>query len=372
MKMKTFVFGLWSACSVGLSQNKAPTLNTQPPQTQKPISFVYGFDFDFLADNLEESDPFWETRTLISTRVFPEVGISFFGQNLKVGGYVLFDMGKIIPTQGGVTLSYDFKTQEFRGYFGTFAKMHRIGKYPLLFARKDFDFYHPLIHGAMLQYQSQEDAKYPIKSELIFDWYGGNLKDRIDEFLVQGSFAQSFWKDRFFLGASFLLYHTKNDVFLNRDGRNFDTYLLDRFYYQAYLGSDLTSFVQPLDHLSFQIGTLSSLERKRRLSTGLDRFSNQLGWQFEGNLSFKGFGINHLIYWGDKQYKYFKQYGDDFYAGLPFYQNNLYNQTEVFYEYKTSYLTARVSFILHFIPKKIAHQQMITISVDSQKLLSLF
>lgn len=359
------------------SSSKTPQELSPPPissENKKP-TLIYGFDFDFFADNLENSSPFWDTRTIISTRLMPEIGVNFFGQNLRIGGYFTLDMGEKYPQKWGTTLSYDFKSKEFSGFFGIFSKKYRIGQYPLMFFRNDYDYFHPLINGAMFQYQTNQDntaLKHSLEAELILDWYGGDLKKRIDEFLVQGSLKQSFWNKLLFWGASFVLYHTKNDGFLNLDGHNFDTYLLDRLYYQAYLGSNLTHLTSSLDNLSFQFGILSSLERKRRLSTGLDPFSNQFGWQFESDIAFRGFGINNHLYWGDKQYKYFHQYGEDFYAGLPFYQNTLYNRTEFYYSYQTPYLKVKASFILHFTPKQTANQQMITIVLDSEKLLSLF
>lgn len=100
---------------------------------KKEISFIYDADFEFLFDNLEYSDPFWDTRTLIAAKLSPEIGISFFGQKLKLGGFFTLKMGEQYPKQWGLTLSYDFKAKDFSGYFGIFSKKHRIGQYPLMF-----------------------------------------------------------------------------------------------------------------------------------------------------------------------------------------------------------------------------------------------
>ena len=364
-----------SSKSMQVLQENSPNSSPIPETTKEKPSFIYGFDFDFYADNLEDSNLFWDTRTLISTRLMPEVGVNFFGQNLRAGGYFILDMGEKYSQKWRTTLSYDFAKNGFAGYFGIFSKKHRIGKYPLMFFRNDYEYYHPLINGTMFQYQTRQNEttlNHAFETELILDWYGGDLKKRLDEFLVQGALKQSFWNQLFFWGASFVLYHTKNDELLNLDGHNLDTYLLDRLYYQAYLGSNLTSLIPSLDKLSFQIGTLSSLERKRRLSSGNDPFSNQLAWQFESDIAFKGFGISNHFYWGEGQYKYFHQYGEKLYAGVPFYRDKLYNRTEFYYVYENSYLKVKASFLLHYTPRQTANQQMITIVLDSNKLLSLF
>lgn len=340
-------------------------------QTQKEISFIYDADFEFLFDNLEQSDPFWDTRTLIAAKLSPEIGLSFFGQRLKFGGFFTLKMGEQYPKQWGLTLFYDFQAKDFSGYFGIFSKKYRIGQYPLMFFRQDYEFFHPLINGVMLQYDSKSNYPFNLQAEFIFDWYGGDLSKRIDEFLIQGFLRQSFLEQKIYWGGAFLLYHTKNDELLNLDGHDFDTYLLDRFYYYVFLGSDLSSLVPEIQALSFELGVLSSLERKRRHSSGNDPFSHQVGWQLESKIAYKGFGIDNKLYWGDSQYKYFHQYGEEFYAGLPFYQSPLYNRTEFYYEYQNRYLKARASFVLHATKKRLANQQMISLAVDTAKLFSL-
>lgn len=355
------------------TQDKSQILLSNEIKTtqEKNTSFIYSFDFGFLFDNLEESSPFWDTRTLIAAKLSPEIGLNFFGQNIRVGGFFTLNMGDKYPKQWGMTLSYDFKAKDFSGYFGIFSKKHRIGKYPLMFYRQDYEFFHPSINGVMLQYSLKDNPLFTLDAEFIFDWYGGDLAKRIDEFLIQGSLKQSFWQDGLYWGGAFLLYHTKNDELLNLDGHNFDTYLLDRLYYQAYFGTDLSIFIPEIEKLSFELGALSSLERKRRLSSGNDPFSHQVGWQFESEIRYMGFGLNNILYWGDSQYKYFHQYGEELYAGLPFYQSKLYNRSELFYEYKNQYLRAKASFVLHATSKGLANQQMITLIVDTAQLLSL-
>ncbi len=353
------------------SQENPPSFNisnqTDQAKLQRPIQFIYGFDFDFLLDNLEESQKIWPTRTLFAGSLFPHIGVHFYNQNLNLGGYFINNMGENYPMKGGITLSYDFTYNDIKGYFGIFSKKNWIGEYSNLFFRKDFLFYNPVNNGVMFQYDSKN---LDLQAEFIFDWYGGNIQKRDDEFLTQGYLRKNFFDKKFFLGGSFLLYHFKNSNFLNLDGNNFDTYLLDRFYYQVFIGTDLTQLIPSLDKIKISFSNLSSMERKRRLSTGTDPFSNQIGWQLDTQLQYKGFGIDNSLYFGDRQFKYFREYGENFYAGLPFYQSRFYDRAELYYEYKNHYLVGRFSFILHFNHEGFYHQQMLTLSLDTHKLLN--
>ena len=355
-------------CAEEISTEANPTPSIQP--TPKNYHFIYGADFNFFLDNLEESQTYnWPTRTLFAASIFPEIGLSFYNQNLKIGGYAIADMGQGYPKNGGFTISYDFTYKNLRGIFGIFSKKEWIGNYSNLFYRKDYLYYHPVSNGILFQYQPKDKN---IIGELMVDWYGGNRAKGFDEFLVQGYFEKNFFHRALYFGGSLLLYHFLNHDFLSQDGAIYegkpDTYLLDRFYYQIFIGTDLTHLAPVMDTLKIQMSNLSSLERKRTHSQGVEPFNNLLGWQFDFNAQYKGFGIDNSTYFGASQYRYFNQYGENFYAGLPFYQSPFYNRTEIYYEFKNPYLTTRFSVIFHFTDRNIANQEMLTLVLDSHKL----
>ncbi len=357
------------------SNNIEPTITIPHTKTinhnndNKDIHVLYGFDFVFFGDNLEDSFPYWDTRTLLQASIFPEIGLHFYGQNLRVGGYYILNMGEKIPQfpqNTGLSLYYDTHYKNFSGYFGIFPRKHWIGVYPNLYYRKDFLLQNPMTNGLALQYQSNDND---LKAEFIFDWYGGNLQKRIDEFLAQGFVQQNLWRDNIFLGGSFLLYHTKNDDILNPLSTNKDVWLLDRLYYNVFVGLDLQKhFMSYMDSMNFSLGILGSVERKRRHSSGLDPFSNNVGLDFLLKVQYKGFGIENSLYYGQPQMKYFNEYGESLYWGLPFYQAKFYDRLEMYWEHKNSYCTARFSFIFHFVDTKIANTQMLTIILNTDKL----
>lgn len=330
--------------------------------------FKYDIGFKFYLDNLEDSFPYWDTRTLYGVSLAPEIGIQFDPyQSLMVGGYFIQNMGEQhFPTKANLTLYYSAMNDKFAGYFGIFPRTHSIAHYPLSFFRNDFYFFDPNINGLMLQYKPKDYQNG--YAELIFDWYGGNLAKRDDEFMVLGSSQFKFLHNYLMVGGNFLMYHFKNSDVLAQDGHHGDTFLLDRIYYNVYVGSDLKELMPFMDKAYVKFGTLSSLERKRRLSTGLDPFYNGLGWQVDLGVEYKGFGLENSYYFGKPQMKYFSQYGEDFYSGLPFYQSSRYDRADFYYEYKNDLLSARFSFIFHFLKDQVANQEMLTITLDTKKL----
>ena len=351
------------------TENKTTELLQQKSNLDSnPLRIIYGLDFAFYGDNLEGSYPYWDTRTLLQASIFPEIGLHFYGQNLRIGGYYIMNMGEKLPKVGGLSLYYDTTYKNFSGYFGIFPRKHWIGSYPNLYYRKDFLMQNPMTNGMALQYQSDEKD---LQAEFIFDWYGGNLQKRIDEFLASAFIQKSFWNDNLFIGGSFLLYHTKNDEILNPYSTIKDVWLLDRLYYNAYVGTDLSKQFMPyMDSMRLSLGVLGSVERKRRHSSGLDPFSNRAGLELGLKAQYKGFGIDNSLYYGQGQMQYFNEYGESLYWGLPFYQARFYDRAEMYWEHKNEYCTARFSFIFHFTDTQIANTQMLTIILDTQKLLN--
>ncbi len=345
-------------------------------QASPPYAFLYGFDFHFLLDNLEESQAYnWATRTLFSAAAHPEIGLSFYNQYLKIGAYGIFDMGHqhTFTHPLSLTLSYGFDYKGLSGVFGIFPRTQWLGHYPYLFYRTDYLFYNPLSSGVMFQYKDPQES---LKTEFLLDWTGGDLSKNFDEFNLQGFVEKSFFQRGLYFGGSFLLYHFLNSDVLSQDQAFFngraDTYLLDRLYYQIFLGTDLRAYAKVMDKLSFEISSLASLERKRTHSGDLAGFKNLQGLGFDFQAQYKGFGVANSLYFGDSQYAYYRQYGANFYAGVPFYQSPFYDRAEIYYEYKNSYITGRFSVILHFTQQGVANQEMLTIHLDTHKLFQSF
>ncbi len=156
---------------------------------------------------------------------------------------------------------------------------------------------------------------------------------------------------------------------MNPNSDNLNVWLLDRFYYQVFLGVDLSrNFMPYFDRFDISLGLLGSSERKR-LHTGLEPFFTNMGLDLGLRYNYKGFGIENSLYYGAKQMQFFREYGEVIYSGLPFYHANFYDRLEAYWEHRNTYCTARFSFIFHFTESIIANQQMLSIVIDTDKLL---
>ncbi len=290
-----------------------------------------------------------------------------------VGGFGIQNMGATsFPTKANITAYYRYDGKYLKANLGIFPRTYWRGNYPLSFFRHDFLFLNPNSNGILLQYISSPNPHANGYVELVFDWFGGNLSKRFDEFFVLLGSGAKFWRNSLLLGGNFLLYHFKNDEVLGRDGALTsdgapDTYLMDKIYYNAYIGADFAPFAPFLDEASIKVGALGSIERKRRLS-GLGSFHNGSGGQVDVKIQYKGFGIEEGYYFGQPQMRYFNEYGEGFYDGLPFYQAGDFNRLNAYYEYKNKWLKLNVSFVFYTIKSQLAMQQMLTLSIDTHNI----
>nr|QGT50193.1 hypothetical protein Helico6505_0250 [uncultured Helicobacter sp.] len=149
-----------NTCNLSMLQdlecNNLKILESDARYNDKNPYFVYGFDFNFFIDNLEGSYPLWATRTLFRASIFPEIGMEFYNQSIRVGGYYMMDMGERVPSleNSGLSLYYSTATKNFNGFFGIFPRKHWIGDYSSLYYRKDFLLQNPMTNGVALQYKS--------------------------------------------------------------------------------------------------------------------------------------------------------------------------------------------------------------------------
>lgn len=330
-------------------------------QSARAQNFVYKLDFDFYFDNLEGSDPWYPTRTLFSVKLAPEVGLQMGRKHaFMVGANLIQDLGdSTFLTKADYTIYYRYLDHNFSALAGAFPRSYSIARYPKSFFREDWNFYNSNIDGLMLQYRNNRRTGYV---EFFVDWYGQSQKYRIDEFMLTASSEYSFLNKALFVGANGLLNHYKNDYKLQ------DSYLLERAFYNVYVGTDL-SFVLPFfDEARIGFGTLSSMEHKRHLEFETE-WQNNIGWQADLSLKWKGLGLSNSFYFGDSQMIYFQQYGNDMYFGSPFYQSKRYNRTDLSYEWKKSFFSVKADVAIHVTPGYVANQEMLTLKVNLHQML---
>ncbi|MGX2972181.1 hypothetical protein [Helicobacter sp. T3_23-1059] len=345
-----------------------------------------------MLDNIENTHLlFWDTRTRYALRINGEVGLGIYGSHkLWLGGYGLQDMGqkRVFNAGGGILAYYDYSSGErglgnFNASLGILPRKKMLKTYPKSFFRDDFLFFAPASNGVLLQYfknshalesKSYTKGNINAKAELLFDWFGGNLAKRDDEFfLLFGS--EIGIKNSLNIGFDALVFHFKNSEVLGRDNAtlangNPDTFLLDRILYNGYVEVDFRGFVPAMaKHLQkAQIGlaALGQIERKRRLS-GNEPFYIGAGYEARAKLEYKGFGIEESYYFGKPQMRYFSQYKESVYEGLPLYQRE-FNRVNAYYVYENTFLSTQISLIFYSFGGNLATQQMLEFSINTDKI----
>ena len=323
--------------------------------------FAYRADFSFFFDNLENSVPWEPTRTYLAAALRPEVGVVFDKHHsFMVGANLIQNMGDSARlTQTDIIAYYRYRSRNFNGFAGALPRDYSIAHYPNSFFRDDLYFYRPVIQGVLLQYLNRKKTGYV---EFFLDWYGLNNELRIDEFMLCASTEYAFLDRLLLIGANGQLTHYKNDYKLQ------DSYLLERAYYNLYVGTDLTSVLPALQEARISFGLLSSMEHKRVLDTETS-WRHAPGAQLDIAFRWKGLGLSNSFYFGDKQHFYYQQYGGDLYWGSPFYQSGRYNRTDISYLWKNRFFRIKADMAFHYDGRKLSTQQLLTLGVRLHQML---
>lgn len=268
--------------------------------------------------------------------------------------------------KGGIYAYYAFSQSGFSALLGIAPRKKLILRYPRTFFRTDFEFMNPNINGAIFQYQSTQSRALKGQGELVLNHFGGNLANATDMFYASlGGKITLF--DSLIFGADTMLYHIQDINLLRTNAENSEVTLFDNVLYDASIVWDLRGFSKVSDifevaNVGFAL--LGEAERKRGIK---DKFHNAIGYEISANLQYKGFGIEESHYFGKPQMRYFGDFGEDIYNGLPFYQTN-FNRINAYYAYKNDFAKISFNLIFYVIGKRLSTQQMLVFSFDSAKL----
>lgn len=371
----------------------SPESNMDSSLSRSPTKFVGSIGFGMLLDNLEGDNALWATRTLWAVKLAPELGVIIADRRgrehgIYLGAYGLQNMGETrFPTKANLTAYYTYQGGRWRAYAGIFPRERLQGEYPLLFFRRDFFFFQPNANGLALQIPRRDYERVNLSGEFVFDWYGGNLAKRYDEFFALGELRLDALH-LLYIKAHALLYHIKNAELLAQNSfaqngalnpsdtaksnpAQGDTQLLDEILYNISVGLDFAKRFPNardfgLERAELSLSALGSLERKR-YANALGDFYVGAGGEISAKLQFKGFGIEESYYFGKPQMRYFGEYGESVYNGLPFYQASNFNRLNAYYEYRNDFLRVNVGFMFYTFNSTLALQQMLTLTLDTQK-----
>lgn len=361
-------------------------LPADPKFLPQNANFSVHFFYDFFLHNTENTQPISATQTIFAQNIVPSVEIALqnlvkSALNLGVSG--IFHMGGVAKNMFSPMIFLTTRADNFSMKFGIFP--HDYENFSDFFApdpgpdpknapiflpnfifADDYLFFRPFTHGLRLDFATDYS-----RAGLVFDWYGGDLARRIDEFyaLFYADFSYDFWH----ADAKILLDHFKNDEFLShfratvKNSQNFyDYYLLDRLFYAFSGALNLIKFLPDpefLQKFSMNFSFLNLNERRRTISRGILNPIFSHGVKIDVIAQRAGFGAMNELFFGDEFYAHFEDYGEEIYHGEPFFRAGFFNKFSLFYEFSGENLRAMFRISLKNTRKILANEQNLKISL---------
>ncbi|WQY45900.1 hypothetical protein KVM14_03485 [Helicobacter pylori] len=383
--------------------------------------FKYNLGFNMFIMDHEGSTPYWvNTNTNLKTRLTPNFGIQFYTkgveQSLTVGAYFFQNFHNYstnFPYRWGPTMYYKARGKRFTFYGGIFPRKNLLGRYGLNIFAPYYWFIDPNARGFLLQFQNHYSPSKPYygHAEFMLDWFGGNCYNTckfgrnpygnaMDRFQMNGSVGYHFFKDLLGIGGNFVLFHNEDKYLLNgADGMQFNEkkaidnnniYLMDRLYFNAYIGTSLLDIAPFMEKLNASFGMVSESSRLRQIHKNVP-FMNSVGGQLDVEIQYKGFGIHNLFFFAKtpempfyNQYQYVEMYctpsycPTPIYRGVPFFQANMYNRFDLYYNWKNDFASVRINFVLNAmrggfdrsLPWSESYQVYMTVAFDPYNLIN--
>ena len=321
--------------------------------SQKPI---WGLDFLSFFDNREYNDHYAISQTYFGTRVTPEAGIALDDhQKVMAGVGILFENGeKPLQQDPDYLLYYQYNTGKFSANAGYFPRSRLMGNFPNVFLRGNFNYYQPNMSGLLLQSKSNKGF-----AEIGIDWNGLRTDSVRESFLLLS--AGKYSVNRFYGGYHFTYFH-----FARAWDAPETQHLVDNALVQMFVGYNFTP-AHKIDSIYAQIGYIQGAERIRGVGTSF----MPGGLYAEIFYKHKKLGVKNSLYLGDHQMNLYNvkdekgvAYGKRVYWNEPFFQSNIYNRTEFFWNIsETKYTTVKLSSVHQFDGDSFGWQQILTFRV---------
>lgn len=165
---------------------------------------------------------------------------------------------------------------------------------------------------------------------------------------------------------------------------------MDRLYFNAYIGTSLLDIAPFMEKLNAKFGMVSEASRLRNREKEVP-FMNSVGGQLDVEIQYKGFGIHNLFFFAKtpempfyNQYQYVEMYctpsycPTPIYRGVPFFQANMYNRFDLYYNWKNDFASVRINFVLNAmrggfdrsLPWSESYQVYMTVAFDPYNLIN--
>ena len=288
-----------------------------------------------------------DDQTMAGVHFVPQLGLSFQEQHrLFFGIDAMHEFGsdKTIGYYDPIAY-YQFDGEPFVFYMGAFPRKPLLKNYPRMFFQDSILNYRPVINGLFWEYRSTKDDYF----NCWLDWTGRQSINRRESFFMSFS-------GRYNLG---LLYAQ---------------HFLYMFHYAASMNPTVHESLQDNGITLYSIGidlaekvNFEKLEMNAGWSIGLDRdrrsskvWKKHNGFLSELNVEYRGVGLFNTLYLGKGQQTSYDIYRNKLYWGDATYRVSSYNRSD-FYVYfiKNDAASVKLLYSLHFLEKKMCHEQSI-------------
>ncbi len=305
-------------------------------------------------DNREYKAFIPRSRTYSGTRTTLDLGLNLDSLNhFIVGVNALHEFGAI-PFFGKAdpVAYYHFKSKKWLFNAGEFPREGLLTDYPRALLNDTLLYYRPNIEGLLARYQTGNFTETG-----WIDWVSRQTVTQREQFLFgfSGKYKPTTHGPFYIVHYFFLMHDAGAEVLLLNDHIN------DNGGGEIKLGLDF-SHKTILDSLSFEAGTLFSLERER----GVDGFKTPAGVVFDAYAGYRRFAIFEEFYHGQGSQI---NYGDSYYT------KPTYNRIDLIYTpFLFKHLKGQFIASFHFTPGYFNdNQEVFRVSYDlGRKVLKRF
>lgn len=331
-----------------------PICVTPPTWGAKPIRATWDIELNSTFDNREGDDAITPTKTYFFTRLSPEIGLRF-GSNSRIAGGVVWFQPIGCEWEGhriSPTLYYRYESKSWQFSMGMFPRSQMHEELPSFLWSDSLSYSQRNIRGAMVQYDHPKGY-----AEAYLDWRGMQTERQREAFniVVGGKWYPSGRDHIFMLGGHLMMNHfalTKNSPS--------DQHIVDNFLINPYVGADF-GHLTPLDSLTVRCGLVATVERNR----AHNNWTTPVGGWLEIETQWKFLGLKNTFYAGGRQQPSWKEFGSLLYQGEPYYQEKLYNRTDIYVKIlcrRMVQLTGSLNF--NVTPGNFTFYQKLTLDVS--------
>ena len=295
------------------------------------------------------------SQTMTGVRFAPQAGLSYDVKHRAfVGIDVLNEFGSEKAVDDYAFLAYYiFDGEPFTFYMGAFPRRATLKNYPRMFFQDSINNYRTVMNGLFWEYRSKKDDFLNV----WLDWTGRQTYQNRETFFMG-------WSGRYnrglFYGEQFgYMFH-----FAGTQNPFISEPVNDNGLFLTSVGIDLADKTN-FEKLDFNIGWSVGLERDRGTNNG---WQKPAGFVSELKVEYRGVGLFNAFYSGEGQQVRYNLHKNRLYWGDQAYRASKYNRADFYICFiKNSVANVKLIYTLHFLEKKMFHEQALYASFAFNK-----